>query len=58
LAKLQANATFGKTMEQVRKRQNTYLRSEFTPFAKLLALGITPSIPITQSVEECLTDIT
>ena len=42
LATLQANATFGKTMEQVRNRQNTYLRSEFTPSAKFLALGITP----------------
>jgi len=29
-------------MEQVRNRQNTHLRSEFTPFAKFLALGITP----------------
>jgi len=39
---LQASATFGKTMEQVRNRQNIYLRSEITPSAKFLALSITP----------------
>jgi len=38
----QANATFGKTMEQLRNRQNVRLRSEITPDAKFLALGITP----------------
>jgi len=40
--RLQANATFGKTMEQLRNRQNIHLRSEITPSAKFLALGITP----------------
>jgi len=47
---LQANATFGKTVEQLRNRQNIRLRSEITPDAKFSALGITPSILITQSV--------
>jgi len=42
LAKLQANATFGKTMEQLRNRRNIHLRSEITLGAKFLALGITP----------------
>ena len=42
MAKLQANATFGKTMEQLRNRRNIHLRSEITLGAKFLALGITP----------------
>ena len=29
-------------MEQLRNRQNIHLRSEITPDAKFLALGITP----------------
>jgi len=50
LAKLQANATFGKTMEQLRNRRNIHLRPEITPSAKFLALSI---IPVDSDHAEC-----